>query len=281
MADLPSLSPSNSKNIISKSNSPSPFIGASSENSENSPTSSPSPIAIPTSAGTLENCYDCEFGSSQQVIDSSNNGNTNGSDDNGTSEVNLVTDNGDDIGTLIIPNDAAGPDESFVIDVSFVTNIPQSQLTVPLGSTILDITITNSFGITVTELDEPVEICLTADDVDTDDSCLSFFNTDTGQWECEDPCLKQEGNQYCGSTDHLTSFALLLDGGGNGNNGNDPCDSDSTDYTLAWISLGLVAGAICCIILAIIALELRFRKKEYTQRRSFKTMASNVSRHMH
>ena len=33
-----------------------------------------------------------------------------------------------------------------------------------------------------------------------DESCLGFFNEQTQQWECEDNCLQNEGNEYCGET---------------------------------------------------------------------------------
>ena len=32
------------------------------------------------------------------------------------------------------------------------------------------------------------------------DSCLGFFNEQTQQWECEDNCLQNEGDEYCGET---------------------------------------------------------------------------------
>ena len=87
--------------------------------------------------------------------------------------------------------------------------------------------------------------------------CLGYLDERTGKWECEDPCLEQDQNGlYCGSTGHLTSFALLLSGGGN----NDPCASGD-DYLLAWISLGFICGALCFTFLAAIIIEIRVRIK--------------------
>ena len=61
---------------------------------------------------------------------------------------------------------------------------------------------------------------------------------------------------YCGQTDHLTNFALLL----TGNPGkNAPCDSLSVDNTLAWVSLGLVAGAVLIVAFCVIVIEVRTR----------------------
>jgi len=91
--------------------------------------------------------------------------------------------------------------------------------------------------------------------------------------------LKKEGDEYCGSTDHLTSFALLLSGGSNGGGG-DPCDSDDTDYILAWISLGFVAFAICCIFISLIALEIRFRKQKMDEATTFRKISGTMSKHM-
>ena len=58
--------------------------------------------------------------------------------------------------------------------------------------------------------------------------------------------------------DHLTSFALLLDGG---SGGGDPCSSSDADYVLAWISLALVASAITLVTIIIIIFEIRHRRE--------------------
>ena len=61
--------------------------------------------------------------------------------------------------------------------------------------------------------------------------------------------------------DHLTSFALLLDGANNGGG----CDSDF-DYILTWISLGLVGFCVvmCCIAVGIN--ELKYQQLAYRKR---------------
>jgi len=231
---------------------------------------SPSPTINPTSA-IINDCNDCSFGSAQVAVD--NNNQNNG---RSTTEVSLMSDDGNLVGTLFIPDDVNGNGESSFIDVTFATNIPQGN--VDLGNSIIDIKITDSFGNQVTQLSSSIEICISNTD-NADDGCLSFFNTDTGQWECEDECLKKEGDEYCGTTDHLTSFALLLSGGANGGGG-DPCDSDDTDYVLAWISLGFVAFALCCIVLIVILGEIRVQKKQYVSRQNFRSFEDKVSKHM-
>ena len=64
----------------------------------------------------------------------------------------------------------------------------------------------------------------------------------------------------CDSVSLCTNFAILLSGAGGGKGGqDDPCSSSSQDYTLPYISLGFIAGAICIVLLSIIIIEIRFR----------------------
>ena len=102
--------------------------------------------------------------------------------------------------------------------------------------------------------------------------CLSFYDERKDKWRCEDKCLTtvaskgtpndstQEESLLCGKTDHLTNFALLL----TGSDGEDPCGSGKVnDNTLAWISLGMVGGAVLVIFLSVLALEVRIRRERY------------------
>jgi len=223
---------------------------------------------VPSSAG---DCSSCQIGEAQVAVNSNEN-----VDEQESVQVPLVNELGDPVGNILIPPNF-GPDGGALLDVIFVSNVPRSTA-VSLGSVILDITLTDSFGNPITELNEPLEICIEGDD--SDDPCLSFFNTDTRRWECEDECLEVSGSQVCGKTEHLTSFALLLDGGGGSGGSDDPCNSVTPDYLFAWISLGLVAGAICFVIVAVIAIEIRFRKAEHDRATSFRTMSSRVQSHM-
>jgi len=218
----------------------------------------------------VDDCKDCSFGSTRVTIDTNE-------ENNDETKITLTTDDGIVVGTLVIPNDILGNGESSLLEVAFITNFPKGNI--DLGNSIVDIKITDGFGNQVTELSSSIDICLADNNDDADDGCLSFFNTDTGQWECEDKCLKKEGDEYCGNTDHLTSFALLLSGGANGGGG-DPCDSDNTDYILAWISLGFVAFAICCIILALVFVEFKYRKQRIDQNRNFNRLTGSISKHM-
>ena len=92
------------------------------------------------------------------------------------------------------------------------------------------------------------------------------------KWRCEDECLTNVatkgnnapntgGNQenlLCGQTGHLTNFALLLIG----NDGEDPCQSGGKSNTLAWISLGMVGGAMLVVALSVLAVEVHFRWRQ-------------------
>jgi len=58
-------------------------------------------------------------------------------------------------------------------------------------------------------------------------------------------------------TGHLTSFALLLGGGANGQGG-DGCGSNY-DYTLSWISFGFIVGAIIFVFIGAALIEFKYR----------------------
>lgn len=49
-------------------------------------------------------------------------------------------------------------------------------------------------------------------------ACLAYFDETTSKWQCQDDCLEKKtmGSRetLCGTTDHLTNFAILLSGGG-------------------------------------------------------------------
>ncbi len=61
-----------------------------------------------------------------------------------------------------------------------------------------------------------LEVCLDAKGASPDPgTCLGFFDEATSTWKCQDECLKKNTKgQLCGNTDHLTTFAILLTGGG-------------------------------------------------------------------
>ena len=51
-------------------------------------------------------------------------------------------------------------------------------------------------------------------------------------------------------TDHLTSFALLLDSTG----------SSSEDLVFFWLSAALIGASIICILVSIVIIEIRYKR---------------------
>ena len=178
------------------------------------------------------------------------------------SVVPLTTDNDELIGNIYFSNI-----EGF-LDASFVTNLNSMSI----GNSIVDINIFDLSGNLISKLPDTLKICL-AEEKTNEDVCLSFFNTRTEKWECQDKCLTREDDQYCGTTDHLTSFALLLDGGGNGGGG---CGSSDEDYVFAWISLALIIIAIIIVIVSVVINEIRFRFIYQRKKRIMSLMAGTA-----
>lgn len=109
---------------------------------------------------------------------------------------------------------------------------------------------------------------------------MGFYNENTQKWECEDECLEKDGNFFCGDTgiliysliyyciihisyvDHLTSFALLLEGtGGRG------CESDGVDYAITYLSIGFAGFALIIIIVFVLINEAVYCIRKIRQER--------------
>jgi len=216
----------------------------------------------------FEDCQDCDVGSVRVF--------TEGSGD-GPTVVDITLPGGELIGTVVIPPTFIS--SGYVaMDITFVTNLPQRG-NIERGNTILDINLYDEFGNSIHELPDPLEICI-AEEADEDDACLGYYDVTNREWICEDECLKRENDSYCGETDHLTNFAVLLGGSGGGRSGGDPCESYSPNYLFAWLSLAAVALACCCIIVGILAVEMKMRKKQYNHHRSFRNMSRTVQKNM-
>ena len=71
----------------------------------------------------------------------------------------------------------------------------------------------------------------------------------------------------CGETSHFTNFALLLAGNGGSGGNADPCSSSSPDYTLPYVSLGMVAGAICLVLIGVVLVEVRVRIRGHIRKK--------------
>ena len=173
--------------------------------------------------------------------------------------VNLVTDQGVTVGSVSLPSSVT--DSGGQLQANFVSVNSTSLLPNPggVGAVILDLSLTDANGEAVYQLQEPIQICF---DAPTDKKgniggslCLGFFDERKNRWRCQDPCLEQQNGTFCGQTDHLTSFALLLRGGGN----TDPCKSESTGRVLAWLSLAFICLAIVAVLAGIVIVEIRHR----------------------
>ena len=140
----PSTQISTSRNQISLSPSTSRIVNQIMPSSSVSVSSR----SIPTAAvGGCTNS-NCQSGSTQSNLGDASNNNQD--------DVALVSDDGNIVGAVIIPNTIA-PDGT--IAVSFISNIQVNTAEVTLGNSIFDITISDSFGSSVSKFDESLTIC--------------------------------------------------------------------------------------------------------------------------
>jgi hypothetical protein len=87
---------------------------------------------------------------------------------------------------------------------------------------------------------------------------LSYFDEASGEWKCQDPCLDESSNNtFCGKTDHLTSFAILLDASGSG--GSSKCGDSNTFDIYFWLSIAFIIAAILIFIFASLVYDIRIR----------------------
>ena len=157
-----------------------------------------------------------------------------------------------------------------------------------LVSAVLNITLLDSQGNAITQLDSPLTICLAL--FNTLDKaqrvCLSYNDENKDKWSCEDECLTTVASKgtngsngraksdhfLCGQTTHLTNFALLL----TGNDRENPCQSGPSN-TLSWISLGMVGGAVLLVIISAPIAELQFRRRKIQVDRQLAKACSKAS----
>ena len=85
------------------------------------------------------------------------------------------------------------------------------------------------------------------------DLCLGFFDEQKDQWVCQDSCLKKNSSSsgketLCGTTDHFTSFAILLVGG---SVKGDKCNEGLRYVTGSWEGDSGLVGALIFLMLII------------------------------
>ena len=146
-----------------------------------------------------------------------------------------------------------------------------------LASAVLDITLIDSQGSFISQLNAPLIICLPKPlNVKKGESvCLSYYNEKKGEWLCEDECITSQNDLFCGETDHLTNFALLLSGGKPDEG--DPCHPQSQNRTMAWLSLGFVAGAVLIVALSVVVIEIFVRIKKNRLNRDLQKLAQRAA----
>ena len=221
------------------------------------PSKSPTPLPQIEYFTIEEQEYNIEQVESIQI-----NTNTNNND----APIQIVSTNKQDneikiVGTVNIPETELQNNNVLIINTLLPIYYDEQ-----IKSSILDFTLLDSSGNSITTFKEPVELCFDVEqdvldsnkkkdkckDTKDDKPCLSFLNE--GQlWECIDDNLKQnEQNFLCGKTNHFSSFAVLLNGGGSKNNNN--CDDEDNYFTksVLWDSLTIVFVVVFIICLCII-----------------------------
>ena len=125
---------------------------------------SPSSTNIPTAAiGGCTNS-NCIIGSTQSNLDSEN------------QIIELISENGNTIGALIVPNTIA---PQGIIYVSYISNIDVDTNDISLGNSIFDISITDKFGLPVNQFKNSMTICFEEDnDIDVCIILIFIFHFD-------------------------------------------------------------------------------------------------------
>ena len=129
------------------------------------------------------------------------------SSDGETQTLPLLDPAGGTAGTVSVPDSVVEGSGELVVTVIDQPNIYDDTT---LGSPILELLLFDESGREVTDLDDEVEICLQSNiDPDDDDICLGFLDEEEN-WVCEDPCLEERDEGYCGQTGTLTQLFPLL-----------------------------------------------------------------------
>lgn len=137
---------------------------------------------------------------------------------------------------------------------------------------VLDVTLRSANGVAI-QPDGDIEICFVPDDgVDTDEACLGTED-ENGEWVCVD-CVRTKNDRLCGTTDHL-SFYALLDISSGGQKGE--CTSGSSDGFItgagwgdAVLLVSVTAGVLCVGIFLVFLVSLfpQVHGEEYSRIRT-------------
>ena len=105
------------------------------------------------------------------------------------------------------------------------------------------------------------------------DACLGFVNEETNEWEYADECVEEnDEGQFCGETDHFTSFAILLVGRENLGS----CDSeDAIDKIVAYLSLVSVVFTVVFLGIFFVVAEIGLRIIKHKKKQRFNSMLAH------
>ena len=192
------------------------------------------------------------------------------------------------VGALFVPPNLSSQTGTTLITSYSGITLSDSNKKQELVSTVLNITLLDSQGNAITQLDSPLIICLALPNTTKKGVkvCLSFYDERKDKWTCEDECLTTVATKgtnasdagaktesfLCGQTSHLTNFALLLTGG----EGADPCQSGK-DNTLAWISLGMVGAAVLVVAFAVLLIEVHIRWNHYQTEKELNKLGARAT----
>ena len=167
-----------------------------------------------------------------------------------TNATTTVTQGGSTVGTVTVPPGAGGSSSAKTV----VLVGPTSQSTIDMAtnpsivlSVTVEVTLTTTDG-DIIQPAQPIEICLPG--TQTKNRCLGYLDQSKNppQWVCEDNCLSSNGNGLvCGTTPHLTSFAILFSGTSCGGGHGQILGSAGKDSIL----IGSVAGFVVLVMLVI------------------------------
>eukprot|EP01095_Lingulamoeba_sp_RSL-Kostka_P001483 TRINITY_DN1205_c1_g1_i8.p1 TRINITY_DN1205_c1_g1~~TRINITY_DN1205_c1_g1_i8.p1 ORF type:complete len:360 (+),score=137.03 TRINITY_DN1205_c1_g1_i8:1404-2483(+) len=259
------LSPTSTSTPTSTSSSTS----TSSVSSTNTPTSSPSPSQTSQVDSNNENGED-------GVTNDEDNASLGtdvipvtvnlppGSSSTETQSISLS--NGEkSIGQLLVPDSILGDSGSLTVGTVDLSTIPTDDV----GSTVIDITLIDGNGFIQTSLDTDIELCLsTNENEEIEDLCLGYLDESINppEWTCEDQCLEKDGDFVCGTSDHLTSFAVLLDSG----SGSGGCGNNEDNKLYIYLSVAAIVIALLCIIFVVVSFDIKKRYEKFQYKKENK-----------
>ena len=130
--------------------------------------SSQTPIVLPSITAAADCIGKCSGG---EVNLSINNDNYN---EKPETLVSLTTNTGNIVGSVIIPSDIIGANNDATIDIVYVSNDSNFNSNNNIGSVILDITLKDTSGNTITQLDNSLTICI-EETGDTVSNTLKYY----------------------------------------------------------------------------------------------------------